>query len=265
MKIGMALGGGGARGLAHLGVLWRLVELGFPVHCVAGTSIGAVMGAMFASDSLDRAFAWCAESDWRKLAGLFLDRHLTSKALIKGECVERLLGELIPVRQFSDLSLPFAAVATDLRSGEEIVMKDGDLLQAVRASISIPGVFRPVQRDGRILVDGGLVNPLPVATCRELGADAVLAVDVTPPKRGSECKPFDKMNIFDVLMDTFRVFNVEATRRILRDAPPEALLRPDVGATPVLDFRHAERLVMQGRMAVDGAMDEIARLMELAE
>lgn len=241
------------------------MEFGLPIHCVAGTSIGAVMGALFAANSLDRAFAWCAEPDWRKLAGLFLDRHMTNKALIKGERVEKLLGELIPVRQFRDLSLPFAAIATDLRSGEEIIMKEGDLLQAVRASISIPGVFRPVQREERILVDGGLVNPLPVAPCRELGADVVVAVDVTPPPSGNARKPFEKMNIFDVLMDSFRVFNVEMTRRILHETPPEALLRPDVGAVHVLDFRNAERLIERGRLAVDGAMDEIARLTALAK
>lgn len=250
-RVGIAFGGGGARGLAHLGIVQGLLERGIPIHCVAGTSIGAIMGAIVAADSLDGAFRWCADPDWKKLPKIFFDPHLTSKALIRGDRIGELLTELIPARTFAELSMPFAAVATDLRTGERVVMREGDLLSAVRASMSVPGVFRPVVRGGRILIDGGLVDPVPIAACRELGADFVIAVDINPPAGSEEPKPFEKMNLMDVLFDTFRVFNCEMTRRVLAENQPDILIRPAVGGVKLLDFRHAERLVEIGRRAVD--------------
>lgn len=250
-RIGLAFGGGGARGLAHLGITQRLLELGIPIHCVAGTSIGSVMGAVFASGSLDRAFAWCHEPDWKKLSRLLLDRPLTRKAVIQGTRIEELLADLIPARTFDELACPFAAVATDLQTGEEVVLDHGSLQTAIRASISIPGVFPPVERDGRILVDGSLVTPVPVAVCRRLDADKVIAVDVNPPLDVRAQKPFDQMTIFDILVDTFRITNAEMTRHLLRDAPPDVLLRPDVGMVKTLDFRNAPQLIARGRQCVD--------------
>ncbi|MBR3921936.1 MAG: patatin-like phospholipase family protein, partial [Kiritimatiellae bacterium] len=176
-KVGIALGGGGARGIAHLGVYQRLVEIGVPIHCIAGTSIGAIVGAIVAAGNLDAALEWCSEPDWKKLPKLMLETSLTSKALTPGRRVEELLDGLIVAKDFKDLKIPFAAVATDLHTGEKVVMKEGNLLSAVRASMSIPGVFPPVERDGRVLVDGQLVDPVPVSVCRAMGADAVIAVD----------------------------------------------------------------------------------------
>lgn len=250
-RVGIALGGGGARGLAHLGVVQGLKERGIPIHCAAGTSIGAIMGAIVAADSLDGAFRWCADPDWKKLPKIFFDPHLTNKALIRGDRIGELLAELIPARTFGELSVPFAAVATDLHTGERVVMREGDLLSAVRASMSVPGVFRPIERDGRILIDGGLVDPVPVAACRELGAETVIAVDINPPAVSGDPKPFAKMNMVDVLLDTFRIFNCEMTRRVLVENAPDVLIRPAVGDVKLLDFRHAERLVALGRRAVD--------------
>ena len=151
MRIGLALGGGGARGIAHLGVWLRLAELGVPVHCVAGTSIGAIAGAIIAAGRVDAALAWCAEPDWKKLPKLVFGNELSSKALMRGRRIEELLAELIGAQDFGSLSLPFAAVATDFHTGEAVVMREGDVLSAVRASMSIPGVFRPVERDGHVV------------------------------------------------------------------------------------------------------------------
>ncbi len=250
-RIGIAFGGGGARGLSHLGVFQRLMERGISIHCVAGTSIGAIMGAVVASNSIDRAIRWCADPDWKKLPRIFFEPHLTSKALIRGDRIGDLLGELIPARTFGELIMPFAAVATDLHSGERVVIREGDLLSAVRASMSVPGVFRPVERDGRILIDGGLVDPVPVLACRELGADTVIAVDVNPPESAEGRKSFEQMNMVDVLLDTFRIFNCEMTRRVLSECRPDILVRPNVGSVKLLDFRNANRLVELGRQAVD--------------
>jgi len=250
-KIGLALGGGGARGLAHLGVYQRLTEMGLPVHCVAGTSIGAIAGALIAAGTVERALAWCAEPDWKKFPKLMFETRLTAKAITTGRQVERLLADLIVAKRFDELKVPFAAVATDLNSGEKVVLREGDLLSAVRASMSIPGVFLPVERDGRVLVDGQLVDPVPVSVCRAMGADVVIAVDINPPNLPENAKPLSKLNLIDILAGTLTVLNCELTRRELAEAPPDVLIRPAVGGVMSLDFRRAERLVEIGRQAVD--------------
>ncbi len=262
MRLGLALGGGGARGLAHFGIIQRLQELDIHIDCVCGTSIGAIAAGIMASGNLVPALEWCAQPDWIKLPRLFVDGHFTNKALVKGEQIERLLAKLIPARDFTELSLPCAMVATDLHSGEEVDMRSGDVLSAVRASMSIPGIFKPVAREGRVLVDGGLVNPLPVGLCRELGADKVIAVDITPRAQPRSGKSLDDMNIFDVLTETFRVFNGEMTRRVLRDSPADVLLHPEVDDVKTLDFRNADRLVEVGRRVVDERLADIVGCVE---
>ena len=250
MKIGLALGGGGARGIAHLGVWQRLQELEIPIHCIAGTSIGAIAGAIIAAGRVDEALAWCEMSSWKKLPGLIFDRP-TTKALLLGRRVEEKLRQIIAAERFADLSMPYAAVATDLNTGEAVVMQEGDLISAVRASMSIPGVFSPIEREGRVLVDGGLVNPLPVSACRALGAEVVIAVDVNPLGDPATAKPFKKLHIMDVLLKSFGIFNYELTRRELAVNKPDVLIRPDVGQVVALDFRRVGPLVEIGRQAVD--------------
>jgi len=262
-KIGLALGGGGARGFAHLGAIARLLELGVPMHCVSGTSIGAIVGAIMAAGTLDRAFAWCREPDWKKIPRLFLETGFTGKGLIKGDQIAKILRDLISVRTFEELPMPFAAVAADLHTGERVVMRTGDLISAVRASMSIPGVFSPVEREGRVLVDGGLLDPLPVAACRSLGADIVIAIDINPPESTSSRKPFAKLNIFDVMFGTFRIFNREMTRRVLSsDGAPDVLVSPAVGDVLALDFRHSDRVIQLGRDAVDACIDQLSGLIK---
>ena len=255
MKIGLALGGGGARGIAHLGVWQRLQELGIPIHCIAGTSIGAIAGAVIAAGRVDEALAWCAASSWKKLPGLIFDRP-TTKALFSGRRVEKKLRQIIAAETFADLTMPYAAVATDLNTGEAVDMQDGDLISAVRASMSIPGVFRPVEREGRVLIDGQFVNPVPVSVCRAMGADAVIAVDVNPLEDPAAAKPFKKLHIMGVLFKSIGIFNYELTRRELAVNKPDVLIRPDVGQVLALDFRRTGRLVEIGREAVDGKVVE---------
>lgn len=250
-KIGLALGGGGARGLAHLGVWQSLVDGGIGVSCIAGTSIGAIAGAVIAAGRVDKALEWCMEPDWRKIPPLLIETNPTNKAIASGRQVEKLLSELIGVRDFSELGIPFAAVATDLHTGDEVTMREGDLLSAVRASMSIPGVFKPVERDGRVLIDGQLVDPVPVRACREMGAEFVIAVDVNPPESRTRHKPFDRTNIVDVLVDTLSIFNCEMTRHVLADNRPDMLIRPDVGDVMMLDFRNGARLIELGREAAE--------------
>jgi NTE family protein len=176
-RIGLALGSGSARGLAHIGVLHAIEEIGINVDVIAGTSIGALIGAVHASgrlDALERAFQ---SLDWRTVGSLF-DPVFPRSGLIDGRKIAEFVRGHLPLQVIEQLPIPFCAVAADITNGEEVNICDGNLIDAVRASISVPGIFTPVRRDARILVDGGLVNPVPVSAARALGADVVIAVDL---------------------------------------------------------------------------------------
>ncbi|WP_439578479.1 patatin-like phospholipase family protein [Elioraea sp.] len=176
-RVGLALGSGSARGLAHFGVLRAIEEAGIAVDVIAGTSIGALIGAVHAAGRLDTLAATFRALDWPRMVAFF-DVVLPKSGLIDGTRIAAMVREHIPSATIEALSRPYAAVATDLATGEEVVISSGDVIEAVRASISVPGIFTPVRRNGRILVDGGLVNPVPVAVARALGADVVIAVDL---------------------------------------------------------------------------------------
>ena len=176
-RVGLALGGGSARGMAHLGVLRALADAGVQIDCIAGCSIGALVGAIAASGSTDGLEATFKTFDWKKTLSFF-DMVFPRSGLIDGAKVTALVREHLPATQIVDLPTRFAAVATDLLSGDEVILQDGDVIDAVRASIAVPGIFTPVRRGAQVLVDGGLSNPLPVSVARALGADVVIAVDL---------------------------------------------------------------------------------------
>ena len=176
-KIGVALGSGSARGWAHIGVMQGLLELGIKPDVVVGASAGAMVGASYAAGKLDLLEEWVLNLGWRDVFGL-LDLHLDG-GLIQGKKLFNFFDEHMAGMDFSDLNLPFAAIATDLESGREVWLREGALADAVRASISLPGLFKPYKApNGRFLLDGGLVNPVPVSLCRAMGADIVIAVNL---------------------------------------------------------------------------------------
>ncbi len=177
-RVGLALGAGGARGWAHVGVLRRLLELGIPVDCIAGTSAGALVGAAFLAGKLDLLEDFSRHLNWKQTAKLLFDMGFPRAGLLTGHNVEHFMRSVLQLETFERLSRPFAAVATDLHSHAEEVFTSGDLVAAIRASISIPGVFTPARHYSRDLVDGSLVNPLPISILRDMGADIVIAVDV---------------------------------------------------------------------------------------
>lgn len=194
-RVGLALGSGGARGWAHLGVLQALREKDIQVDLVAGTSMGAVVGAFVAARREDALRELAESLDWRRLRQFFWEISLSRSGLTDGRRLLAETGKLLGVRDFRELALPFRAVATDLYGGGEVVLSSGNLLQALRASISIPGLFSPVVLGRRTLVDGGLVNPVPVSVARDMGAQMVIAVDIVQgpagvakpaPRRASE-------------------------------------------------------------------------------
>ncbi len=177
-RIGIALGGGAARGWAHIGVLKALAEMGIRPDIMAGTSIGALVGAASLVDQLDPLEKWV-----RGLARLdilrLMDARLSGGGFMRGDRLMKALSKYVEDRNIEDLSIPFAVVATDLDTGHEVWLREGSLQDAVRASIALPGLFSPVRLNDRWLLDGGLVNPVPVSVCRALGADIIIAVNLT--------------------------------------------------------------------------------------
>lgn len=176
-KVGLVLGSGSARGWAHIGVIQALAEAGVRVDYVAGTSIGAFVGAFYAAGKIETLRNTTLELN-RKQIALFFDMVFPKSGLIDGEKIADLVREHISEKNIEELSLPLCVICTDLNTGCEVNIQDGDIIEAVRASISVPGIFTPVKKNGAFLVDGGLVNPVPVNVSRQMGAELVIAVDL---------------------------------------------------------------------------------------
>ena len=186
-RVALVLAGGGARGVAHIGAIEELERQGFEISAVAGTSMGALVGGVYASGYLEPFKEWMRALDKYKVFSL-VDFALSTEGLVKGDRVMEAMKELVPDVQIERMPVPFAAVAADLLTGDEVVLDSGGLYDAIRASISIPSVFRPVHRDGRVLVDGGTVNPLPLNRVRREEGDLLVAVDVSA-RFGADVRP----------------------------------------------------------------------------
>ena len=178
-KVGLALGSGSARGFAHIGVIRVLEAEGIPIDCIAGTSIGAIVGAVYASGTLPKGEEFLEDFDWKDMTAL-LDPLFPTSGLLGGKRIEKLLRSFLGSQRIEDFPISFAAVATDVTSGREVVFRQGDAVKAIRASMSLPGIFSPVFLNDRFLVDGALVSPVPVEVARGLGADVVIAVNLAP-------------------------------------------------------------------------------------
>lgn len=176
-KVGLALGSGSSRGWSHIGVIQALQEHDIPVDFVAGTSIGAYVGAIFASGHIEEFHQTVLDMDWKRVASL-LDLSMSLTGVLEGRKVMDLAEHVMTVRTFQDLKIPLRVVAADLKTGEEIIFSEGSVKEAVRASISIPGIFRPVEINKRLCVDGGLLNPVPVDVVKKMGAEVIIAVDL---------------------------------------------------------------------------------------
>ncbi len=182
-KIGLVLGSGAARGWSHIGVIETLLSAGIVPDIICGTSIGALVGGVYASDRLAQLKDWALGVDWRTVAS-FVDINLTTGGVVEGSRIVNWLESLGIASEIEQTRVPFAAVATDLVAGREIWLQKGSLKQAIRASIALPGVFSPQRIDDRWLVDGGLMNPIPVSLCRAMGADFIIAVSLNEDTLG---------------------------------------------------------------------------------
>lgn len=256
-KIGLALGGGAARGLAHIGVLEVLEKEGIAVDMIAGTSAGAAIGALYAQGKPASQIKELAlDTGWRRLASL-IDLTLPRSGFIEGTKIKNLLKSIIGDISFSDLKIPLACVATDIRSGEEVVINDGPVLEGVRASISIPVIFTAVKWQDRYLVDGGLVNPVPVSTVREMGADFVIAVNVIPPM-GVRIQPSPESKapgIFQSLLHSLYIATYSLVRSSLAEA--DIVIEPKLPHIGYGDFHRIKDSIAQGEIAAQELIEQI--------
>lgn len=250
--LAIVLGSGGARGWAHVGALRALNELGIRPSMVTGTSIGAIIGAFYAAGALDIADDLAAHLDWKQMARLFFEVNLPRSGLLEGRRIMQLLQTNIPVSRIEDLELRYAAVATTLATHQEVVLKEGDLFAAIRASISIPGVFIPIELGkGTWVIDGALTNPLPVSVARGMGAKKVIGIDVNLSEKREDMKNIAaKPTLLDVLIRTVRLAENAITRERLLREPPDVLIQPRVGHIGTLDFFRGQATVKAGYDAV---------------
>jgi len=270
VKIGLALSGGGARGLAHIGVLKVLEREGVPVDFLAGTSMGGVVAAGYAA-GMDAAYLEQEALRMGRLRNLLplVDRSLPGLGLVKGERVRDYLGSHVGEMTFDQLRIPLALVAVDLLSGQEVVLQSGMVADAVRATTSLPGVFAPYPLDGRLLVDGGVLNNLPADVMREIGADVVIAVDVSgdaelPPYEAPEGNGRLALpQVLHMMTSLHRVVSImsrQMTHYRLAQAQPEVVIRPRLDISLLGGFPRAREVVAAGEAAAEEVLPLLRKI-----
>lgn len=295
-RIGLALGSGSARGWSHIGVIRTLEQAGIAPDIVCGTSIGAVVGAAYADGQLDRLEAWVRTLTWQSVVGL-LDLTLASGGLIEGTRLLDFFRSHFDDKDISALGKAYGAVATELLTGREVWLREGSVMDAARASMALPGLFTPKRREGRLLVDGGLVNPVPVSLCRAMGADIVIAVDlnwdllshhaVAAPKTTSDDEAstsaltslLDKLpfslgqlrsgpveatalpSVLDVLGISLNIMQLRVTRSRLSGEPADVMIRPRLATFALMDFHRSDVAIEEGRRAAELALPFLGEIL----
>ncbi len=288
-KIGLALGSGSARGLAHIGVLRAMEAYNLKIDYIAGTSIGALIGAVYAAGNLDKLEATFKSFNWKTIASL-IDLALPQSGLIEGKKIMELVQAHLPVSRIEALSIPMYIVTTDISTGKEVIVSEGNLHHAIRASIAIPGIFTPVCDNGRVLVDGGLVNPVPTNIVRAMGAEFVIAVDLnheTVRTQGTDLstthetsqehikkaldiknqltikqlkkwlEPNASPNIFEIIVSSINIMRAKISEARLKIDKPELIIRPPLGDIHFLEFDQADKIISRGYDATYQALSTI--------
>jgi NTE family protein len=296
IKVGLALGAGSAKGWAHIGVINALKKLGVEVDIVAGCSVGALVGAAFASHRLPAMETWVRSFSYWDVIRL-MDLSWQRGGLLRGERVFNAVGQLLKIDDIAECSLKFGAVATNLSTGRELWLTEGDIHQAVRASCSMPGLLAPVWFDGYWLVDGAVVNPVPISLTRALGADIVIAVDLqhdahlmqqdlfsvrSPDMDASKDLParnwrgrlrerISKMTTrkpnftptaMEIMGTSIQVLENRLKRNRMAGDPPDVLIQPYCPQISTLDFHRAEEAIEAGRLAVEKQLDKLLPLIK---
>ncbi|OGW39597.1 MAG: patatin [Nitrospirae bacterium GWD2_57_9] len=252
-RVALALGGGAARGFAHVGVLRVLEQEKIPVDLIVGTSVGSLIGAIYAHHLNSFELEWTAFTLQKEdLFDFGVLSAFTGMGLVKGDRLEEFVRTKVPVADIEQLKLPFAAVATDLNRGTRVVLESGSVAKAVRASSSIPGVFTPLDYQGKLLVDGGLVENIPIGLAREKGADIVIAVDIS-----ENVTNFDISNLVDVVLQSVNIVFSENTAYKKKGA--DILLTPAVDDFGMFDFTRKKQCMQAGIEAAEKALPEIRK------
>jgi len=255
-KIALVLGGGAARGFAHIGVIRALEQEKIPIDMIVGTSVGSLIGAIYASNVNSFELEWTAFSLERDhIIDYTILSAFTGMGLVKGDKLEDFVKAKVPVANIEDLKLPFAAIATDLNRGTRVVLDHGSVAKAVHASSAIPGVFNPVEHQGKLLVDGGVVENLPGSVARERGADIVIAVDIS-----QNVVNFNITNLIDVMLQAVTIISSENVKYTRKNA--DVIIAPAVGDVGMLDFTQKKRCMQAGIEAAQNAMPDIKKKIE---
>jgi NTE family protein len=268
--VGLALSGGAARGLGHIGVLEVLEKHRVPIDLIAGTSAGAIIGAAYAWDrDIERMTRDALDANWKNIRP-FLDPTFPKTGFIRGNKLRNLLATYVGGDTcFDDLEIPFACVATDIETGEAVILRSGSVPEALRATISMPGLFRVHYHEDRYLVDGGITVPVPVDLAREMGADFVIAVNMNPDvasRRGTGArKRVDagkEPTIWQVISQSIYISTYALSQTNLERA--DVAIEPDVGEFNLTDFNRVPEIIEAGRRAAEAAVPEILRKLAAA-
>jgi NTE family protein len=260
-KVGLALGGGGAKGLAHIGVLKVLTREGVKIDYIAGTSIGSLMGAYYAAhlevEELEKKIL--EKSDWKMGVSMF-DPTL-NKGILKGKRIEALIAEWIGVKTFQELQIPLTIITTDLKTGAMVNFSQGDIIKAIRASISVPLIFQPVRHDDMILTDGGLSNPVPDDVVAGMGADKVIAVNLDAGYFDLEGIEKRDMKIKDISLRSLNVLRYHLAKYCMQSADiiiePELKVHGIVGWNNFFDREKAKKMIKQGEEKTEEMLPRI--------
>jgi len=248
-KVALVLSGGGARGIAHIGAIEALEAAGYGIAAVAGASMGALVGGMYAAGHLEEFKEWlCALDRYKALS--MVDFAFSAEGLVKGNKVMKALKTMVPDVRIEELDLPFAAVAADLLTGREVVFDHGSLFDAIRSSISIPSVFQPVRLNGMVLVDGGMVNPLPLNRAVRTPGDLLAAVDVSAPFSGQR----RSLNYYNMITSSSEIMMQRITQLMCRSFPPDLLVELSSDRFGVFEFYRAAEILEAGRLLMEEAL-----------
>jgi NTE family protein len=251
-KIGLALGSGGARGFAHLGVIKALTEASVPIDYIAGSSMGALIAAFYGTGlDIERLYK-IAQAFKRKY---YLDFTVPKMGFVAGNRIKELVRVFTHGKQIEELNLPIAIVTTDIKTGEKVVFREGPVADAVRASISIPGIFVPEKVNGRLLVDGGVVDRIPVSVVKEMGADFIIGVDVSRVKVNAEIS-----SIFDVILQSLDILQDELVKH--REVASDIMIRPHVEMFSSRAFTNIQEIITIGEEEACKQLPKIQSLID---
>jgi NTE family protein len=280
-RIALALGGGAARGWAHIGVLRALDEAGVKIGMIAGTSIGALVGGCYLAGKLDELEEFARSLTMRRIAGL-LDLTIGGGGLFGGMRLTKRMQEHLVGLNIEDLEHPFIAVATELKTGHEVWVNQGDLITALRSSYALPGIFEPVRCNGRTLIDGALVNPVPVSVCRAYEQALVVAVNLNydifgraavvkhgagagspEPAGKSTTEPSSRMGLPGVMVQAFNIIQDRISRSRLAGDPPDLTLHPRINSIGLSEFHRAAESIERGYEETCSRIPELQRMQQV--